>query len=182
MEYTYRLSADSEPRRMVLKENALDFHLDDYKLTIPYAKVVGVWLSSPDGLLFSENYSCTLNIEDGKPIFITMKNFDGHGQLMTQDNHYSSFIRVLHLHLREKSKARYYFGVKPLNYFTKLLTFTGVIVSCLILYFFFNLNEIITIFLTVIAFFFLLVTLRFGIRRFPKIYDPDEIPLNLLPG
>lgn len=167
---------------MLLTSNALHLYIDGAKYTTPYEKVVGVWLSTPAGFLAGNTYACTLNIEDAKPIYVPIKNFDESGDLIDQSNHYNSFIRVLHVHLREKSKAHYYFGVRPISYAIKVLVLLSIIFACLACYLLLNLSGVVVIPLGLVLMASAYTLLRFGIKSFPKLYDPNEIPLGLLPN
>ncbi|MEM1406946.1 MAG: hypothetical protein AAGG59_09245 [Bacteroidota bacterium] len=182
MDYSFRPSATESERKILLTSNAFHLYLDGAKYSTPYEKVVGVWLSTPSGFLAANTYACTLNIEDAKPIYISNKNYDDAGKPIVQANHYNSFIRVLHVHLREKSKAHYYFGVKPVNYAMKLIVLLAVVMACITSYFAFNLNGLLVLPVGVVLLASAYALLRFGIKSFPKLYDPDQIPLRLLPN
>lgn len=182
MDYSYKITPSDTTRRMLLSSNALHLYLDGHKYTTPYNKVVGVWLSKPSDFLSGNNYGCTLNIEDAKPIYISIKNFDSEGSPMDQSNHYNSFIRVLHVHLQEKSKAHYYFGEKPVSYAMKVLVLVSLVSACLMSYTLFNINGLIVLPVGAILAISAYALLRFGIKSFPKLYNPKEIPIGLLPN
>ncbi|MEO0555720.1 MAG: hypothetical protein AAF149_21120 [Bacteroidota bacterium] len=182
MDYSFRSSATESERKILLTTNALHLYVDGAKYSTPYEKVVGVWLSTPSGFLAGNTYACTLNIEDAKPIYISIKNYDDAGKLIEQANHYNSFIRVLHLHLCKKSKAHYFFGVKPASYAAKLIVLLAVVMTCVTSYFVFNLSGLLILPVGVALMVSAYTLLSFGIKSFPKLYDPDEIPLRLLPN
>lgn len=181
MEYYFKNSITDKPKKLVLTDSGINLYLDDACYQYDYRDIVGVWLNKPGGIFDQKFFSCTLNIADRKPLFISSLNFDQDDELINQDNHYNSFIRVMHLHLKEKSKAKYHLGVPPLNYSLRIILAILVLAVCLAAYFHVDLS---TVALGAVGFLVLatgVAGLQFGISKFPKFYNPDNIPLELLP-
>ncbi len=182
MEYTFRISADSPEVMMVLTENEIQLKTEGAVYRHPYSSVQKVWLNNPGGFCSPGEFSCTLNIVDKKPIYIASKNYDKQGHLINQANHYNTFVRVLHMHVKSNAKAKFRFGATPVKYAMRIATIISILATCLASSLLIDANPLIFIMPSAAAIFVTVCGLRFCITRFPKGYNPDDIPLNLLPG
>jgi len=182
MEYSYKISDSGSERSIILKNEVIIYIANGAIYDIPYKRITSVWLNKPSGFLSPNYFSCTLNIEDDKPIFISSKNWDDYNNEILQQNHYNSFVRVLHMHLKEKSKAKYGFGVKPKNYFIKAAAILAVLAVVLFLSVSLQLNNFLLAFPILVGGSALAIGINFCVKNYPHRYKPDHIPLQLLPA
>lgn len=182
MEYTFKNSAAEKEKRIFLHHTGIDLYHDGAKYTVPYSNINSIWLNKPGGLLNLGEFSCTININDQKPIYIADKNYDAYGFIKHQPNNYNSFIRVLHHHLQDKSNVKYKFGSKPLQYVLRLIIITAIVFTCFLPYGFLDVNQYTLIIPILVAFTVGAFSLKFLLNEYPKCYMPDSIPLNLLPS
>lgn len=182
MEYAFKNSPEEKVKKIVLNLTGFDLYFDGAKYTVSYSDINGVWLNKPGGLCTPSEYSCTLNINDRKPIYISSKNYDDEGNVIEQPNHYNSFVRVLHHHLQSKSRAQYRFGVQPRQYALRVLTIIGILTGFGASYLYLNINKYILALPAVLSIFVAVCGLKFCISNYPKDYKPENIPLKLLPS
>jgi len=181
MDYTFKINEEDKERRLILKDEFMIYAIDGSVYEIPYNRISAVWLNKPGGICTPNHYSCTLNIDDDKPVFISSRNWGENGREIIQQNHYNSFIRVLHLHLKEKSKAQYGFGVKPKPYFMRVGAIVTILSLSVLFAIIFNLNNVLIAIPAVISVSVLTCGLNFCLKNFPSTYKPDCIPFALLP-
>lgn len=181
MEYSFRNSPHEKAKRAVLNLTTIDLYYDEAKYTIPYKDINGVWLNKPGGICTCRAYSCTLNIKDKKPLFISSKNYDEKGNTLEQSNHYNSFVRVLHHHLQTKSKAEYKFGVQPMQYLLRVCMVIAILAGFILSSLYLNINQYLLIGTALVSLFGTVCGVNFCITNFPKGYTPENIPLKLLP-
>ncbi len=182
MEYNFKIEEDSTERSIILKNDMLIYVVDNAIYDIPYKDITYVWLNRPGGLCTPNIYSCTLHFKQEKPLFISSKNWTKDKQEIHQENHYNSFVRVLHMHLVEKSGAKYSFGVKPKKYLTKIATIITILSLAGFLTMTFDLKSYLLAIPAAISIFVITCGLNFCLKNFPSRYKPDAIPLNLLPS
>lgn len=181
MEYNFKVEEHGSERTVILKNDMLIYIEENAIHDIPYSDITNVWLNKPGGLCTSNIYSCTLQFKHQKPLFISSKNWRDDRVEIHQENHYNSFIRVLHMHMREKSTAKYSFGVKPKKYFTKVATIILILTLAAVSSITFNLNNYLLAIPVGISLFVVTCGLNFCLKNYPSHYMPDRIPLNLLP-
>ncbi|MTI22881.1 hypothetical protein E1176_17750 [Fulvivirga sp. RKSG066] len=182
MEYSFKINESGKERTLILKNEMIIYVLDDAIYEVPYKNITAVWLNKPGGFCTPSSYSCTLNIKDDKPIFITSKNWDLDQREILQQNHYNSFVRVLHMHLKEKSKATYGFGVKPQYYMLRVAAIITILTLATYLSVNYQLNNFLLAIPVAISLFVLTCGLNFCVKNFPSSYRPDHIPITLLPA
>jgi hypothetical protein len=102
MEYTYRPSLDDMPTTICLTEYSLTVKQGKKEVTIPYAGIDEVVLKT-SGKLFTTK----LMPEGGKPIVITNTYYKSPKEVEDRSRAYSTFVRVLHFHLKDKSRANF---------------------------------------------------------------------------
>ncbi|ELR72194.1 hypothetical protein C900_01748 [Fulvivirga imtechensis AK7] len=182
MEYSFRNSPNEKVKKVFLNQTGLDLYVDGAKYVIPYCDINGVWLQRPGGICTPRAYSCTLNINDKKPVFISSKNYDEAGDLVEQSNHYNSFVRVLHHHLQKQGRAQYKFGVQPLQYALRVVAIIAILGGFTLSYLYLNINQYLLAVPALLSLFVAVCGLNFCIANFPKGYRPENIPLQLLPS
>jgi hypothetical protein len=102
MEYTYRASLNEMPTTICLTAYSLTVKRGKHEVTIPYAAIDDVVLKN-SGKLFTTR----LVPEEGKPILITNTYHTSAREVEDRSRAYATFIRVLHFHLKDKSKANF---------------------------------------------------------------------------
>lgn len=178
MEYTFKNS----PR-----ENAFTVTLSDYTMTvrssgkemvIPYASITRVRLCKVSGAV----YKMVLHRDDHVPLVISNQSFSNDSKNEDQSRMYSTFVRVLHYHLKDKSTAVYTSGCGRETLWKWI--FISVVLSFVISFTadFLGLNLLnpyagaaILAVLTIPVLFLLCA------GQLPKPYSSTNIPLNLLP-
>ena len=143
-----------------------------------YASVLSVRITK------SNNHVYTLYIcaDDHKPIVITSRSCDENGALIDQLAAYSLFVRVLHHHLKEKSRAVFTAGNSPdrIWQWAGISAFVSFIISIAASYGGFSLVNpyMLALILTTL----MVVTIfLLSANKLPKTYKPTEIPLQFLP-
>lgn len=103
MEYTYRASLDEMPTTICLAEYNLTIKKGKQETVIPYAVINEVVLNRST----NKNFRARLSPDGGKPIVITNTYQTSSKDIEDRSRAYSTFIRVLHFHLKDKSKANF---------------------------------------------------------------------------
>lgn len=103
MEYTYRASLDEMPTTICLAEYNLTVKKGKQELVIPYAVINEVILNKLTG----KQFRTRLLPDGGKPLVITNTYQTSSKDVEDRSRAYSTFVRVLHFHLKDKSKARF---------------------------------------------------------------------------
>lgn len=182
MEYNFKIEESGSERSIILKNDMLIYVVDNAIYDIPYKDITSVWLNKPGGICTPNIYSCTLQFKQEKPLFISSKNWTADKKEIHQENHYNSFIRVLHMHLLQKSGAQFSFGVKPQKYLTKVATIILILATSAFLTINFDLKNYLLAIPAMVSVFVITCGLNFCLKNFPSRYKPEAIPLNLLPS
>ncbi len=182
MEYSFKNSPKAHLTQMALGENGFRVVIDGATYNYKYSEVTRVWLNNPEEFFNPSEYSCTINIIDKKPIYITSKNYNHNGLIMDQSHNYNSFVRVLHMHVRSNKAAEFKFGSTPSKYLKRLAIIALILIGCVASIISFDSNPLYFIAPSVFGVFVSIYALRFCITRFPKGYNPNDIPLELLPA
>lgn len=181
MEYNFKVDENGSERTVILKSDMLIYIEENAIYDISYSDITSVWLNKPGGFCTSNIYSCTLQFKHEKPLFISSKNWREDRVEIHQENHYNSFIRVLHMHMREKSAAKYSFGVKPQKYLTKVATIILILTLAVAGSIIFQINNYLLAIPVTISLFVTTCGLNFCLKNYPSKYTPDQIPMSLLP-
>ncbi|MEJ0029348.1 MAG: hypothetical protein WDO15_02775 [Bacteroidota bacterium] len=102
MEYTYRASLNDMPTTIFLAEYNLTVKKGKQEMVIPYAMVNDVVLDKNKKLFKTE-----LHIDTHSKLTITNTYHASSKDVEDRSRAYSTFVRVLHFHLKDKSKARF---------------------------------------------------------------------------
>ncbi len=177
MEYSFRESAKKEEVRIVLNAYSMNITEGDEQTDLPYAFVTVVRI-----VRFKNSFGAILNFERGPTLTILNYTFDKSGNKLDQSRLYNTFLRVLHLHLQQKSNAEYISGKTNEKLFGICLV--GLMLTLAAAfgaeYFGFALFYVRMLASLVLAF-FMLMCWRHFFRPMQKKYQPDNIPLSFLP-
>jgi hypothetical protein len=113
MEYTFRPSLNEMPTTICLAEYNLTVKKGKQETVIPYAVITDVVLKKNSG----KQFRTRLLPDGGKPIVITNTYHTSAKDVEDRSRAYSTFVRVLHFHLKDKSKARFSAIVTALTLF-----------------------------------------------------------------
>lgn len=182
MEYTFRNDPKDHLKTIFLSDKSLILKFDGSQYEYPYNQITKVWLNNPGGFCSPGEFSCTLNIVDKKAVYISSKNYEENGREIEQSNFYNSFVRVLHIHLDGNTSTDYKFGSEPKAYLGRITIILCILAGCIASISFTTINPLILIAPSIIGILVTICGLKFCITRFPKGYNPKDIPLNLLPG
>jgi hypothetical protein len=105
VEYTFKSADREEPITLVLGDNSISVRSLDSETAIPYAGITRVQLCRGSRGL----YKTILHFDGGKPLVINNQPYVADNSV-DQSRLYSTFIRVLHYHLKDKSSATYSIG------------------------------------------------------------------------
>ncbi len=177
MEYTFRNSAREEACTVSLSELSLTVKRGKEVRVVPYASITGVQIEHKGTRL----YKTRLFPEGGKPIEISNRFNNG----VVEEDHsraYATFVRVLHFHLKDKSKAGFVSGKRSAQLGMEAM---------LVIVFSFSISFVADylglafvhpilqgVILSLCAGAFVLVA---NFNHWPRPYAPTNIPLDFLP-
>ena len=113
MEYTFRPSLDDMPTTICLAEYNLTIKKGKQETVIPYAVINEVVLNKAP----RKQFRTRLLPDGGKPIVITNTYQTSAKEVEDRSRAYATFVRVLHFHLKDKSKARFSAMITALKLF-----------------------------------------------------------------
>ncbi|MEY4929657.1 MAG: hypothetical protein RI909_381 [Bacteroidota bacterium] len=162
----------------MLSEYSLTLQSSDGEVVIPYANMVSVRLKRS-----GKKFVMVIKPTDQPEVQISNQYVLSTDQTEYRSPQYVTFVRVLHLHLREKSLAYYVCGNNLQHIVIALCV--AVIISFGLSYSLdrFQLNPLhnnITALIFSMASISLIVVANWG--RFPNVYKPEDIPLDFLPS
>lgn len=177
MEYSFKSSIHEDKLYLVLGEHSLLIKQGNEKTELPYAVITKVQL------IQSKNHFCIkLYFEKGHPLSILNYTLDDEGNKKEQSRTYSIFVRVLHMHLADKSKAIYTSRLKNqklISIAAAALLGVGVLAMVAVFLGFDFYYAPIAIMVSFIV--FAVVYLLNEKIEIPRRYQPNNIPLELLP-
>ena len=177
MEYTFRNSLREKETRLRLDPDALVVTSGDGKRTIPYEEIIEVRLNQK-----KTKYFLTITLLNEEVLYISNHSFGYEGKLVDQSRLYMTFVRVLHVHLYERSKAIFQTGFELNTLLLRVIIIVGLSTAVLFTIHYLSvipesplwLAALICIPLAVLVY-----SLR--ISQWPKTYNPAQVPMNLLP-
>jgi hypothetical protein len=178
VEYTFRSSSAEMPTTIYLNEYNLTIRQGKQETVIPYAGINEVILNKPGAKVFRTQ----INPEGGRPIVITNTYYTSEKTIEDRSRAYSTFVRVLHFHLKDKSKANFMSGNGMallwiwLSFAAALAFLVALTAGYLGVMF---INPLADGTILAIAFGTIVVVRRSG--KFPRAYTPNDIPLEFLP-
>jgi hypothetical protein len=178
VEYTFKNSQSEKVHTVILKPYHLVVQSAGNEEVIPYASITAVRLAKVN----SNHFRTTLSSDDHTSVTITNKYYLPDGQVEDRSRQYTSFIRVLHYHLKDKGSPVYTSGFS-LNLLTAWLlisAFTAFFISFISEYLGVSIINPFAqgLILTLIIAITVVVAYR---GRLPKTYSPGEIPFQFLP-
>lgn len=175
MEYEFT-SENNAHMRVVLSDFQLTVIEQGKERIMPYSSITDVRLERKGDCFFTE-----IRALDFGSVRITCHPF---GSSNDNARQYNTFIRVLHCHLlNNKCEAEYWSGVKPSGMIGRILIIGMVSALVYVVEDYFKLLPAHSgIVLLLLPFFALLGVVIWLIVNRAKTYQPDEIPLNMLPA
>jgi hypothetical protein len=107
MEYTFRNSPRSEACTVILTESAVMVRAGGAERSISYDSILQVQMLSR-----KQQFQTTLYTLEGESLVITSCFFNEQGVAEDHARAYATWVRVLHFHLKDKSKAVFFAGVR----------------------------------------------------------------------
>ena len=178
MEYTYQKSASDLPCKVLLNEYTITFHTSKGENAIPYSMIVEVKLIRES----DKKFKTTLVLNDGHTHTIANYSFTPDKKIEELSRTYTTFIRVLHFHLKDKSKAIFTSGNPARKTWSRVIL--SIIISFLISFTteFFGISLINPVVQAVVLIIMMgVVILAVNMGRWPRHYHPSDIPLEFLP-
>jgi hypothetical protein len=166
------------PTTIYLNEYNLTIKQGKQETVIPYAGINAVVLNKSRAKIFRAR----LHPEGGQPIVITNTYYTSEKNVEDRSRAYATFVRVLHFHLKDKSKAIFLSGSGPASLwlwlcFAAALGFiVGITVNYLGITF---VSPVIDGLILAASLATIVVLSRLG--RIRKPYTPTDIPLEFLP-
>jgi hypothetical protein len=177
MDYSYRRSAQENEKVFTLRSYDVVIFSEGKEVVIPYAEIIEVRLLRKRMI-----YEIVLNTLDFGGISISNLSYDSKGQKVLQSRAYHTFVRMLHMHLSEKSKAYFYTGF---NAYRKMIGMSGLALITLSLFLTLEYVNVLpgkSLLVALIVFFMgSLIIFGFQINQWPRAYNPSSIPLKMLP-
>lgn len=175
MQYAFRNTVRQDPTTITLLDTKLVVVLGNSSRSIPYTSITRVQMEQIGNRL----YAIRLFLDRGDPILVTNRQYASSGALEIQSHAYSTFVRVLHFHLREKTKAD--FVIKAGKSFLWLEGVGAAALAFGLVYMGDNWGISSEQSLAAVG----LIGIAFGTFLFlhhrKKVYSPNDIPLELLP-
>jgi hypothetical protein len=177
VEYTFKNNFAEKPVTVILGEYSLSIQTDGRETLIPYANIISVRLTKS-----GKRFVTIIKPADQPEVQIS--NQYRHSNNLAEDRspQYVTFVRVLHVHLKEKSMAYYVCGNNLQNIL--LASCASVIVAFGLSYVFDNVqlnpfnNNVTALILSLLSI-SLIAILNWG--HFPNVYKAENIPLQFLP-
>jgi hypothetical protein len=174
MVYSYKNVPHKPEMSFTLTPLSVKVESTDAAFSIPFASISRVKLGKTGGV-----YSCTL-ISEQHNVVIRSTSYS-EGTFVNQARAYTTFLRVLHYHLREKSKAEFVAGMGSRQMVSLALVF---LTSALSIFFMLNLlpYRVEPVLAGILGSLFITgIFLWVNKYQFPKPYSPASIPSNMLP-
>ncbi|MEJ0054225.1 MAG: hypothetical protein WDN75_00395 [Bacteroidota bacterium] len=178
VEYSFRNSANGETTSIVLRDYDFTFRKGKEVEVISYANIVAVRISRTSG----KNFRMYLYPDDHSPLVIPAVSFSENGKPMDQSREYAMLVRVLHHHLKDKSKAVFSSGGNSdkIWQWAAVSAVFSFIISIIADYLGFGLMNV-YIQASVLTLMAVTVVVALNARNLPKTYQPTDIPLQFLP-
>lgn len=178
LEYSFKNTARDLVHTVLLNDYNMTVRSGNDVWVVPYANITNVRLCKVSGEVFRMIISY-----DGKVLMVTNQFVADNGAIENRSRLYSTFVRVLHFHLKDKSTARYKSGCSR----EKLLRSTVFaaafsFVLCFVADFlgFHVLNPYVDA--GILSALCIGVLLMMQLGRLPKDYSATHIPFELLPA
>lgn len=163
---------------VLLNDYNMTIRSDNDEMVIPYANITNIRLCKVSGDAFRMVISF-----NGKSLAVTNQFVTENGRTENRSRAYSTFVRVLHFHLKDKSTAVYKTGCSSEKLWRSAIAgAAGSFILCFVSDFLgFNIiNPYIDAVILSAALVSLLMVMQAG--SLPRNYSAVNIPLELLPG
>ncbi|PZR35665.1 MAG: hypothetical protein DI538_14785 [Azospira oryzae] len=176
MDYTYQNAPADKPLTIILNEFTMTVRTSGQEEVFPYSQIVAVQLDRSE-----RNYKTMLITESSKIIVITNKSYLADRTPRDQSRAYTTFVRVLHFHLKDKSRAVFTSGNKNKIWMLSLISILiTVVISFTVEHFGWGLvNPYLQA--GTLAAIAGIVILALNMDKWPRAYQPTDIPLEFLP-
>ena len=177
MEYTFRNGNREKTTTIRLDADALRIITGDIFRSVGYDEIIEVRLNHKKNLYFM----IVTTLDEGV-LKVTNYTYDHTGKRIDQSRAYMTFVRVLHVHLAEKSKAVFQTGSDVSTLMLRVLFIIGISALCFIIAGYYNLlpeKPVFILALFALPAVFLIHTLR--VSQWPKTYSSINVPIHLLP-
>lgn len=177
MEYNYKNSVSAPASTVVLGELSLVIKKGEHERVVPYHRITSVRLDCAQGL-----YQVFLSIDDQPELMISNRFYFSNGTFEDRSRTYATFVRVLHFHLKEKSKSKFQagWGRARIQLTVGFALLAAVNVALMLAWFDISLLpglwQPIAIVLLAIGAAYVRIQ-----PRLPRQYAPPEIPFQFLP-
>ncbi|NOT75577.1 MAG: hypothetical protein HOP08_11655 [Cyclobacteriaceae bacterium] len=178
MEYSCKNSPKDEQMALVLGDYSLIFRKGETEEVIAYANILSLRINKLSGKV----YRMHLYPDGHRPIIISNQCFDKSGKLVDQSREYSLLVRVLHHHLKDKSKSVFSCGgnsekIWQLIGISTIFFFLGSLLANYWSISLFNPYIQGSVLSGVAA----AIIITLNARNLPKTYQPTEVPIQFLP-
>lgn len=178
MEYTFRNSPGESATTVLLTEHGITVKQGHDEYSVPY---IGITMVNIDKLT-SKVFHAIVMIEGHRPLVITNRYYIDNHTVEDRSRAYSTFIRVMHYHLKDKSKASFASGSAASRLRLQIITAAAVafVISFVAEYAGLSLlNPFVqgAVLATALA---LLILVRY-VNHWPRSYNPTDIPMRFLP-
>jgi hypothetical protein len=172
-EYICKNSAYSKPCTLQLHENSLEWQCGKKNGKILYSKISTV-------LLNKQGKKYSIQIESSRDVIIASNRFHlSNTEYEDRSRQYSTFVRMLHLHLSNQKTTSFFSGTSSKVLFLFLgLSFTSCLGFQIVVTYLLGYVNWPMLGITVVV---LLLVSVVSFRQRPRPYDGKEIPLDYLP-
>jgi hypothetical protein len=177
VEYSYQNSASDKLQTAFLSEQSLIIRSAD-EIAIPYSMIIEVKLVKES----DKHFKIQLKTDSGNTFTISNRYYAPNKTAEDQSRVYATFVRVLHFHLKDKSKAIFtsdnntgktWVHVVAAVVLSFLISFTAEFLGFRLV------NPLVQG--VVLAAMLGIVILAMNLTRLPRHYAPADIPLEFLP-
>jgi hypothetical protein len=178
VEYTYQKSASALRCTALLNEYTITFRTSKGENAIPYSMVVEVKLIRES----NKKFITIIELDNSDTYTITNYSFSPEKKIEDHSRAYSTFIRVLHFHLKDKSKATFTSGSPARKTWNRVTL--SIIVSFFISFTaeFFGVSLVNPFIQAAVLIVMIgIVILAVNMGRWPRHYHPNDIPMEFLP-
>lgn len=178
MEYTFKNTARDFAQTILLNDYNLTIRSGDQDTVVPYANITNVRLCKVSPELFRMIISY-----NDKTLLVTNQYVADNGGAENRSRIYSTFVRVLHFHLKDKSTALYKSGCSKEKLWRSAVIAAALsFIVCFVVDFlgYRIINPYVDGLILSTVLVLTLVFMQFG--RLPKDYSATNIPFELLPA
>lgn len=177
LEYTFRNTTRDSTHTLLLSDHNLTVRTGNEETSVPYAHITRVRLCRASRDVFTMTIAF-----GGKRLIVTNQLVTAAGTVEDLSRQYATFVRVLHFHLKDKSKAVYQPGRSRKKLLRSAFAATmGSVAICFAAHFF-NAG-VLNLYIDAVILTAISITLIAVLQRgaVPKDYSAENIPLELLP-